>query len=81
MRGHERMWTLRGTWPAQATPSPSPLWPKREQDVPEKGNINNALVATLHKVRVGGISCLRLSTSSKDAAASMVLALVRIATP
>jgi hypothetical protein len=80
MRGLARVWMLRGTWSAQAAPSPPPPWPKQEREVPRKDNISNIPTAMLREIRMEGSFRLNPFSSPMGTAAVMMLALGRIAT-
>jgi hypothetical protein len=71
---------LRGTWLAQAAPSPPPPRPKQEWEVPGEDSISNIPTAMLHEVRMEGSFYLNPFSSPTGTAAVMMLALGRIAT-
>ena len=74
------MWTLQGTWSAQAALSLPPQWPKQEQEAPGKDSIRNIPAAMLHQVRMEGLLHLNPFSLPKGTTALVALVLARIAT-
>ena len=58
-----------------------PLRLKQERKTPGEGGINNVPTAVLHKMRAGGMSSIHLPIALVGAAAAIMPALVRVATP
>jgi hypothetical protein len=79
--GRLGVWTLRGTWSAQAASLPPPLRPKQEQEAPEKDNTNYIPTTPPHEVREERSFHLHLPVRLRGTAAAGVLALGGIATP